>query len=101
MAKRQERYALIGYFEKAEKMIYGNVKVINKGKASWEADSLIESYGMVESKALVDRFFKVSSDRNWSKFVYNAHKLYTDKVSEQEDLAHRELIKKKMKEWIK
>lgn len=101
MAKRQERFALLGYFEKIEKRKRGAAAPINKHVGQWESDALIESYGIDVCKQLIDRFFMVSANPKWKTFVYNAEKLYNDSIAEKEDREHRALINKRMKEWMK
>ena len=101
MADRKMRFALVVYFEKSQTKITGRKVPINRYSGQWDADAILESYGMDTSKALVDRYFKISSAPTWKRFVNSADKVYTDLRVETEDKRQRKIMKEKMKEWLK
>ena len=96
MADRKMRFALVVYFEKSQTKITGSKIPINRYSGQWDADAILESYGMDTSKALVDRYFKISSAPTWKRFVNSADKVYTDLKAEIEDKRQRRLMKDNM-----
>jgi hypothetical protein len=100
VAKRTHRFALVVYFEKIQKQTTGSETPINLYSGQWDADAILESYGMDTSKALVDRYFKISSAPTWKRFVNTADKVLADLKAETEDKRQRRLMKDKMKEWL-
>ncbi len=101
MADRKERFALVAYFEKMEQRYTGTKTVINRYSGQWDADAIIESYGLAEAKELVNRYLKVSQGPTWKRFVNNADRVYYEMLAENQDKADRKKMRELAKEWMK
>jgi CTP:phosphocholine cytidylyltransferase-like protein len=100
MAERKARLGVISYFKKIQKLTTGRSETINIYSAQWAADALVESYTYDGTKALVDRYFKVSQSPSWKTFVYNSEKIYDEFVAEKEDREKRLIMKQRVAAWL-
>jgi len=100
MADRKLRYALISKFE--DRLIMNGIPkpTMNRNKAQWDADGLLESYDFDEIVSAMDYYFKVNERPNWTWFVYNVDKVMSAIERKQEDDEFRAEMRKKAKEWL-
>jgi hypothetical protein len=80
-----------------ERSIYDN---FSTGKAKFFIKELYESYGVEDSKELVEYYFKIYSQPNWDHFVRNSDSFYKAMQLKKEDDRIRELLRKQAKEWL-
>jgi hypothetical protein len=97
MAERKFRYALLGYFDKAYLKRTGKRHILNKYKAEWAADAMVESYGIDLCKQLVDRYMTIAEVPTWNWFVGNSEKILKNWQDEQEDQEQRQRNREKLR----
>lgn len=101
MADRKMKFAILSYFQKGySKATGGETTTINKYSAQWDADALIESYGVDDLKKLIDHYFEVSAYPSWKGFCRDAQKVWDGLIMEALDRDERTLIKQRAKEWM-
>lgn len=100
MTNRKDKFAIISYFQKKYQEITGGKLVINKYTAQWDADALIESYEMQPLKQMIDRYFALSEHPSWKGFCKDAQKIWEVQAIESLDIAHRNILKQRAKEWM-
>ena len=92
-------HALISYYEKGYVAKYGKIPNVNRYAARWGFDSVLQSMGMTQARALVDYYFTTPGtkkhDLDW--FFYNYHKLVDGMQRAQEDSAHRRKLMEESK----
>ena len=81
-----------------EKSIYD--QKYNKGKAKFFVKELYESYGVEESKELVEYYFKIYDSPNWEHFVRRSDSFYKAMQMKKEDDRIRELLRNQAKDWL-
>ncbi len=101
MTDRKARFVILSYFQKKySEATGGETLTINKYSAQWDADALLDSYEMVPLKQMIDRYFTTSDHPSWKGFCRDAQKIWEIQAIESLDLAHRNLLKKRAKEWM-
>lgn len=101
MSDRKDKFAVLSYFQKRYKdTLNGQNLVINKYTAQWDADALIDSYGIQMTKQLIDRYFSLSEHPSWKGFARDAQKIYNAMVVEWEDEQSRKLMRQKVRTWM-
>lgn len=100
MAERKDRMALLGVYSKYHKERYKQQPSLNKYAEQWAADAIIESYGFGTCCDLLEYYFKVSQNPNWSFFAYNADKIWQAKIDKEKDDFERLQRRKKAKDWL-
>lgn len=101
MADRKQRFGLVAYFEKVQKTKYGTKVAINRYSGQWDADAILESYGIDDAKKLVDRYFEIAVDPSWKRFVNTAEKVYAEWTAENEDKRQRKIMRDRMEAWLR
>lgn len=100
MAERKERFALITRYKKLCATYGYPVPHINMNVEQWSSDALVESYGLSECYNLLDYYFEINKNPNWSRFTYVAGDLLESKAARDEDIAHRARMREKGKAWL-
>lgn len=101
MADRKMKFAILSYFQKEYgKATGGRTVTINKYSAQWDADALIESYGVDDLKKLIDRYLELSPSPSWKGFCRDAQKVWEGLIMEALDRDERATIKRRAKEWM-
>jgi hypothetical protein len=100
MAERKDRMALLSRYSKLHTAKYEQKPSLNLNVEQWAADGLIESYGMSLCYDLLDYYFSVSPNPNWSYFAYGAEKILSGKLDVEEDIRDRQQRRAKAKEWL-
>lgn len=101
MTDRKMKFAILSYFQKGySQATGGETLVMNKYSAQWDADALIESYGVDPLKKMIDRYFAVSDHPSWKGFCRDAQKVLDNMVAEEQDLTDRELVKRRARAWM-
>lgn len=101
MADRKERFGLVSYFEKMEQKYTGRKTTINRYSGQWDADAIVESYGLSLAKELVNRYLKVAVNPTWKRFVNNADRVYDEMEQEKRDREQRKIMRARVEEWLK
>jgi len=101
MVDRKAKFAILSYFQKGySSSTGGETLTINKYSAQWDADALIESYGVDSLKKMIDRYFQYSDHPSWKGFCRDAQKVWDGLLIEALDQDERTIIKQKVKEWL-
>lgn len=72
----------------------------SKGKGKFFVKELYESYGVEQSKELVEYYFKVYDSPNWDHFIRNSDSFYKAMQLKKEDDRIRELMRQQAKDWL-
>jgi 2-hydroxy-3-keto-5-methylthiopentenyl-1-phosphate phosphatase len=80
-----------------ERSIYSKFGI---GKAKFFIKELYQSYGVEESKELVEYYFKTYHSPDWDHFVRNSETFYKALQLRKEDDRIRALLRKQAKEWL-
>lgn len=95
---KQKAYALIGYFLKKYKGLYGAAPPgFNRHSLSWGFEGLLADYPD-RGEEIVDYFFEVYKEHNPTRLVYDYGKIVEDIEQEAEDKRQRAKLRRKTKE---
>lgn len=100
MTDRKAKFGIISYFQKSYHARYGRGIVINKYAAQWDADALIDSYGVEPLKQMIDRYIALGESPTWKGFCNSAQKIWEAQAIEALDKAHRDLMKENARRWM-
>lgn len=101
MADRKIKFAILSYFQKGYvNATGGETFVMNKYAAQWDADALIDSYGVDTLKKMIDRYFVVSVTPSWKGFCRDAQKVWESLMTEALDQQERKVMKARFQEWM-
>jgi len=100
MADRQERFILIGVFEKLYRDKFGEKPVINKYNEQWAADALLESFGREDCEMAMRYYFHVNQIPSWKSYANNVHRLLTSIEMQKQDKESRKEMREKAREWL-
>lgn len=99
MADRKDKFALISYFVQVYKKSYKQPVVVNRYAAQWDADALIDSFGLQECKGIVDYYIHYAVAPSWRGFAKNAERVYNKIQEEAADKEARRIMRERVKEW--
>lgn len=89
MADRKLCHTLISKFEAACKKNGKPHPPINRNRARWEADSMLESMSMDEILATMDHYMRITKNPKWDFFAYELTTLYSAMKDIEIDKAQR------------
>lgn len=100
MAERKDRMALLSRFNKLYTQRYEQKSGMNLNVEQWAADALVESYGLPVCYDLLEYYFSVAQDPNWSFFAYNTEKILNGKEESAQDIKERQERRALARKWL-
>jgi hypothetical protein len=100
MATYKERMSLLGRYGKLHAFKYGERPKHNLNAEQWNADGLIESYGLPKCYDLLDYYFDSAQLPNWKQFANQAEKVIDSMESQKKDIEDRAERRRMAKEWL-
>jgi hypothetical protein len=100
MADRKDRFKLIREFVSLYQQRYGKVAIINRNTEQWNAEGIIDTFGMDGSIELLHYYFSYAQSPNWTTFARTYDKIYLAKQAMETDLRERAERREKAKEWL-
>lgn len=100
MADRKDRMALLSRYNKLHLQRYQVKSNLNMHKEQWAADALVESYGLPMCYDLLEYYFSVSPQPNWSNFAFGADRIVEAINAKQRDDEERKVRRELAKKWL-
>ena len=100
MADRKDRMALLGVYSHQHLKKYGQKPLINLNSEQWQADAIIESYGLPLAQKIIYYYFEVAQNPSWTFFAYNVDKLLQAMQDKEKDLRERIERREMAKRWL-
>lgn len=100
MADKKQRFALLSLFKKLHvDKGYGPLN-INTFAQQWAADAIIDDVGYDRAREIINYYFKITQNPNWTWFTYNWEKVVASMEADIEDRKQRAIMREKAKEWL-
>jgi len=100
MADRKERMSLLSRYSQLHFARYKARPTHNINAEQWAADSLIESYGLLDCYDLLAYYFEASQTPTWKYFANYAEKILEAKEQLEQDKKERKERMKMARAWL-
>lgn len=100
MVERKDRMALLSRYNKLHLQRYEQKSNINLNVEQWAADALVMSYGLPACYDLLDYYFSIAQEPSWNFFAYNAEKILSGRIEEEQDKVERKQRREMARKWL-
>ena len=100
MADRQARMALLSRFDKHYQFKYNVKPTYNKWAEQWAADALVDSYGLQECYALLEKYFDVAEKPDLKYFSNFESEIIKARNNKEQDEIERAERRRLARAWL-